>query len=260
MASKKRKRLQATVTAIQRRWGWQALQRGQQAFDPKADVPHFSTTFPALDEALAGIGGIPRGRITEILGEPTSGMVTLALKIVTQAQAQGDTAIYIDLGATFDPDYAARYGVKPSQLLLVRLASGREALDITRDLVTGRGTGVVIFDSVADLLAAAPQTPALTPSLRALPQALAHAHCALIFLTPLQFGHAHSPDNYPSGLALPHWATVRLLLRKERWLQKQGDIRGYQARVLVLKNKFGPAGRSAQIAITFNGVVHGDGT
>ncbi|MCB0163882.1 MAG: hypothetical protein KDI79_06645 [Anaerolineae bacterium] len=260
MASKKRKRLQATVTAIQRRWGWQALQRGQQAFDPKADVPHFSTTFPALDEALAGIGGIPRSRITEILGEPTSGMVTLALKIVTQAQAQGDTAIYIDLGATFDPDYAARCGVKLSQLLLVRPTSGREALDITRDLVAGRGTGLVIFDSVANLFTPSPEAQGLATSLRTLPQVLTHTHCALIFLTPLQFGNAPSLDNYPSGLALPHFATVRLLLHKERWLQKQGDIRGYQARVLVLKNKLGPAGRSAQIAITFNGVVHGDST
>ncbi|MCB0209358.1 MAG: hypothetical protein KDJ52_08515 [Anaerolineae bacterium] len=258
MASRKRKRLQATVVAIQRRWGRQALQRGQQAFDSKADVPYISTTFPALDEALAGIGGIPRGRITEILGEPTSGMSTLALKIVTQAQAQGDTATYVDLGATFNPDYAARCGVKLSQLLLVRPASGREALDITRDLVTDRGTGLVIFDSVADLFTASSEAQPF--SLRILPQALAQSACALIFLTSLQFGNAQSLDNYPSGLALPHFATVRLLLRKERWLQKQGDIRGYQARVLVLKNKLGSAGRSARIAITFNGVVHGDST
>ena len=176
MASKKRKHLQATVAAIQRRWGRQALQRGQQTFEPKADVPHISTTFPALDEALAGIGGIPRGRITEILGKPTSGMSTLALKIVTQAQ--GDTATYVDLGATFDPDYAARCGVKLSQLLLVRSASGREALDITRDLVTGRGTGVVIFDSVADLFTASSEAQPF--SLRILPQALAQSTCALI--------------------------------------------------------------------------------
>ena len=69
-----------------------------------------------------------------------------------------------------------------------------------------------------------------------------------------------SPANYPSGFALPHFASLRLLLEKERWLQQGLDIRGYQARVLVLKNKLGPAGQSARIAITFNGVVRGDST
>jgi RecA/RadA recombinase len=67
-------------------------------------------------------------------------------------------------------------------------------------------------------------------------------------------------DNYPSGLALPHYATVRLLIEKEQWLKKRRDVRGYQARVTVLKNKLGTSGKSASIAITFNGVVDGNGT
>lgn len=157
--AKKRKRLDLVVTAIQRRFGPKALQRGEQALHPAVALPHISTSFPNLDETLDGIGGIPYGRITEILAAPTSGMTTLALKILAQAQEAGDLAIYVDLGQNFDPDYAARCGVN-----------------------------------------------------------------------------------------------------KEKWIYRQNDVRGYQARVLVLKNQLGKAGQSAKIAITFNGMVRGDST
>ena len=115
-----------TVAAIQQRWGTQALRRwgeapayrqGQAA--RAVEAPHIPTGFPALDQAL-GIGGIPRGRITEMMGAPTSGMATLALKVIASAQSRRDMAAYVDLGYTFDPDYAARCGVTPDKLLLVR--------------------------------------------------------------------------------------------------------------------------------------------
>jgi len=260
VGAKKRKRLEAAVAAIRRRWGPNALRQGGQVRQAAAAMPHISTGFPVLDQALAGINGIPRGRVTEILGAPTSGMATLALKVVAQAQAEGDTAAYVDLGTTFDPDYAARCGVDLNRLLLIRPKTGLEALEIVLILVANRGTGILIFDPVSDLLADQDGAQALSVSLRQLPQALTRSACAPIFLTPLRFGHAMSPANYPGGFALPHYATVRLLLKKERWIYKRGDIRGYQARVLILKNKLGPAGQSAPIAITFNGVVSGDST
>lgn len=251
--------METTLAAIRRRWGPDAIRQIERSA-AASPPPHVSTGFPTLDRALAGIGGIPRGRLTEILGQPTSGMATLALKIVANAQAEGDTAAYLDLGATFDPDYAARCEVNLSRLLLVRPHSGAEALEIVLALVASRGIGLLVFDDVSRLLAEPRQAPAQAASLHQLPPILAQSHCAAVFLTPLHAGDAMSPANYPAGCPLPHYAGVRLLIQKERWLRRGRDIRGYRARVRVLKNKLGAAGQSAAIAITFNGVVRGDGT
>ncbi len=259
MGSRKRKRLESTVAAIQRRWGQQALRRGRPV-TTTTTIPRIPTGFAALDQALSGIGGIPRSRLTELLGAPTSGMATLALKIIANAQAAGDTAAYVDLAATFDPDYAARCEVNLARLLLVRPQSGREALEIVQALITSRGVGVLVFDAVAQLLADSHSARTLSTTLRHLPQLLTKSPCAPIFLTPLRCGDPLSNANYPPDFTLPHFSSVRLLLEKERWLQKGQDVRGYQARVVVLKNKLGAAGQSASIAITFNGVVRGDST
>jgi len=247
-----------TVAAIQQRWGLTALRRGGQA-PAKVEVPHIPTGFPSLDKAL-GMGGIPRGRITELLGAPTSGMATLALKVLASAQAQRDMAAYVDLSYTFDPDYAARCGVKPAKLLLVRPHTGGQALEIIQGLIASHGVGVLALNSVSDLMAEAHGPQTISAALRQLSRVLAGSPCACLFLTPLHFGDATSMDNYPSGFALPHYAAVRLLIEKERWIRKQRDVRGYQARVTVLKNKLGAAGKRAHIAITFNGVVDGNGT
>jgi recombination protein RecA len=206
------------------------------------------------------MGGIPRGRITEILARPTSGMTTLALKIITKAQAAGDLAIYLDLGQSFDPDYAVRCGVNLAQLRLIRPPTGQAALEIVQTLIIHQGAGVLVFDSVAHLLAGDQGTQTLAAGARQLVAGLAQSACALVFLTPLNLGGAMSVANYPSGLALPHYATLRLQLKKEKWLYKGRDVRGYEAQVLVLKNQLGRAGQQAKIAITFNGVVRGDST
>lgn len=256
--SRKTKLLDTTVAAIQRRWGPQALRRWGQAI-PAAPIPHIPTGFPALDKILE-IGGIPRGRITEILGAPTSGMATLALKAIANAQANGDTVAYVDLSYTFDPDYALRCGVSPDKLLLVRPHSGEEALEILYALIASRGTGVLVFDSASHLVTQSHGPQVLSTVLRRLAGVLTRSPCAAIFLTALHFGDAASMDNYPSGFALPHYATVRLLIEKEEWIRKRRDVRGYRARVTVLKNKLGSPGKSAPISITFNGVVDGDGT
>jgi len=250
----KRKRLEATVAAIQGRWGRKALQRGPR---PEA-ISALSTGFPALDGILAGSGGLPRGRITELLGEPTSGMATLALKVAAGLTAPARSA-YVDLAGTFDPDYAARCGVNLERLLLVRPHRGLEGLDIVLSLLSRAQLSLIIFDSVTALRAEADQAAALSARLAQLPALLSRTPCALLFLTPLRFGPARPTANYPSYFALPHLATLRLELRKEQWLYRDGEMKGYQARVRVLSNKLGRAGQQATLAITFNGVVQGDG-
>lgn len=256
---KRKQRLEATIAAIKRRWGPDAIRRLEQR---TAGFPHISTAFPDLDNALAGISGVPRGRMTEILGQPTSGMTTLALKILANAQMEGDTAAYLDLGQTFDPDYAARCEVDLDRLLLVRPQNGLEALEIVHALVASRGLGVLVFDDVSHLLAEPARAQAMAALLHQIPPILAQSPCALIFLTPLKFGDAMSWANYPPGFAVPHYATVRLLIQRERWLGKGRDTLGggYQAQARILKNKLGPAGQRVKIAVTFNGVVRGDGT
>lgn len=262
MGSKKRKRLEAAVEAIQQRWGQRALRRGARPGRgarpaPVAAIP---TGFAALDAALDGCGGIPLGRLSEILGAPTSGMTTLALKIIVQAQRQSHLAAYVDLNGTFDPDYAARCEVDLKRLILVRPGSGLEALQLSHSLLSSGSVGLLVFDTITALRQYPAEAAALTASLNQLPAGLTRSSSAFIGLTPLQFGNALTTANYPAGLALPHLASLRLELTKESWLYRGRDVRGYRARVVVLKNKLGRAGQQANLSIIFNGTVRGDGT
>jgi len=119
--------LQQIITSIQRRWGVRALRLfGQPADDA---IPVITTGLGELDSALS-IGGIPRGRITEFLGAPTSGMSTIVLTLMARAQAQGDVVAYIDLSRTFDPEYAVSIGIDLAALLLVRPPTAADALEL----------------------------------------------------------------------------------------------------------------------------------
>ena len=254
----KQKKLEMTVLQIQRRWGPKAL-RKLEVSKAGAEVPHIPTGFGKLDKAL-GIGGIPRSRISEIIGPVTSGKTTIALKIIAHAQGQKDAAAYIDLSQTFDPDYAFRCGVDLTKLVIVQPNSGREALAIANSLVLSRSLGVIVFDSVSSLLGESPSPQLMSEALRQFSGSLADSACALLFLTSLYFGGPSSKDNYPSGLALSHYASLRLLVERERWIKRYGDVRGYTAEVEVIKNKLAPAGKKVSVSITFNGTVNGNGT
>jgi recombination protein RecA len=258
VGSEKKRQLEMTVATIQGRFGLKALQRLESAGISVAEVPHIPTGFVDLDKVL-GSGGMPRGRITELLGAPTSGMSTLALKVIANAQFSGDTAVYVDLSGTFDPGYAARCSIDLKRLLLVRPRQGTEALEIAGSLGSRGGIGILVFDSVPHLLSEPTVPRTMAVALRRLSGALIGSACAFLFLTPLFFSNADSPNNYPAGFDLPRHAAARLLIERERWLQKRSDITGYQARASVLKNAFGPAGKRATIAITFDDVVQGSG-
>jgi len=250
--------LEMTVLQIQRRWGPKALRR-LEASTARVEIPHIPTGFRRLDKAL-GIKGIPRSRITEILGPVTSGKTTMALKIIAHAQGRKDMAAYVDLSRTFDPDYAFRCGVDLRKLLIVQPKSLREALTIANSLALSRGLGIIVFDSVASLLGETPSPQLMSEALRQLTVSLADSACALVFLTSLCFGGRSSKDNYPGGFALSHYASVRLLVEREKWIRRYGDIMGYKADVTVIKNKLAPAGKRVSVSITFNGTVKGNGT
>ena len=169
-------------------------------------------------------------------------MSTLALKIIARAQSDGDTAAYVDMGATFDPDYAARCGVNLDRVLLVRPPGGKEAVEIACAHRSGGRWGVGVSTR-------APSARRATGAAddRFYPAPVGRCSCWIglrsYLSDPLHFGDAASTHNYPSGFDLPHHAAVRLLVEKERWLQKRRDVVGYQAKVSVLKNVFGPSGK-----------------
>ena len=242
----KKRLLEETIAALQARWGIQAV--GRWRSEQKSPIPHIPTTFPALDEALH-IGGLPRGRISEIIGVPTSGMATIALQIIASAQEQGRTAIYIDPDHTFDPAYAVQWGLELSRMVLVRPYNVEQALAIMRDFILSGGISILVFDAPFSLLSQPKLAQALATTLDRIIAPLGKSNIVLLFLSSLPPGKNRSLSAYPAGLALPHFAAVRLFIQRESWIYKDRDISGYQAQVLVLKNKHGPPGQRISISL-----------
>jgi recombination protein RecA len=280
--AKKRKRqrqLDTAVAAIRHRYGSRVLVKGKPATST-GGVPHIPTGFSALDHAL-GIGGLPKGRVCELVGPATSGKTTLALKFLAQAQActeaqagsgrqaRNEQVAYVDQALYFDPDYAHRCGLDLSRLLVGTSHDLRESLSMTEALIHTGGLAAVVFD-VLDFLWTDPEAAALlAASFNRLSAALSHSGTTLLVLHESSSTSALLPGTSSAGTsppgaspalsALAHYAAVRLQVVREEWIQHQSDIRGYKARVEVLKNRWGPAGRAVTLAIEFNGTVRGDG-
>jgi recombination protein RecA len=254
---KKRSRqtkLEMAVAQVHRRFGPQSLIRGRSrpALDAPPYVPHIPTGFPALDDAL-GIGGLPKGKISEIVGLPTSGKTTLALKFLTQAQAGGHQVGYIDQARYFDADYAHRCGLDLSRLLVGTPYELGETLAMAEALVRSGGLSALVFDTMDLIWSTARAAGQITACLNRLAAPLARTGIALLFLRDASAAQSTALS------ALAHYATVRLQVARESWQRRHGDIRGYKARVEVLKNRLGPRGRAVTIAIEFNGTVQGNG-
>ena len=250
----KQTKLEMTVTALRQRYGSRAVFTGEARTTsaPASAVPHISTGFSALDDALR-IGGLPKGRIGELTGQPTSGKTTLALKFLEQAQNQDRQVGYVDQARYFDPDYAHRCGLDLSRLVVGTPYDPSETLAMVEALVHSGSLAALVLDTPDFFWSGAHIAHQLNASLNRLLSSLAKAGTALLFLhDPL--ASASSPLSI-----VAHYASVRLDIVRERWQRSHGDIRGYQARVEVLKNRFGSAGRAATIAIQFNGTVRGDG-
>jgi recombination protein RecA len=240
--------LQRVIAAIQRRWGAHALRIfGESRVDT---VPVISTGFYDLDAAL-GIGGFPRGRLTELLGMATSGKTTIALRALAQAQAVGDRVGYLDLPATFDPEYAAWCGVDLAALLLIRPQTPAYALDLLSPLIASGGLGMLVVDDLASFQVTTQGSVLLERALRVLAGPLAQSPCALIVLTTLP----HRPGVIGTigfrGAALAYAAALQLHIAREAWLDDGTAPPGCHVRVSVLKNKLAAPGKAARVTITF---------
>ncbi|MBI5961722.1 MAG: hypothetical protein HY866_23495 [Chloroflexi bacterium] len=250
ITTKQRAGLQQVITTIHRRWGAEALRPlGEQR--GAGDAAGITTGLPVLDDLL-GPNGLPRGSLTQFTGSPTSGVTTLALKLAAAIQQHDEPVIYLDPCCTLDPGYAARCGVDPERLLLVRPPTLAAGMNIASDLITLGGSGLLVLDGMACPPGDTLQNSGFQVALRRLAARLPGSAWALLCLTP--------PARVRLAAACAVPAAVRLRVEKLGWIRNGHDIQGYDVCITVIKDRHGAPGRQGVMAITFDELVQGDST